>query len=103
MDRQTVEEMILTMADIVMENRYLREEVARLQNISKFFIMLPVNFLTWLCCGWKIYDKKSKNWTINNKTHLHTKLCRYQTWDDVKITWWDKVRFWMITGYRFEG
>ena len=35
MDRQTVEEIILTMADIVMENRYLREEVARLRNVEK--------------------------------------------------------------------
>ncbi|MCH5250614.1 MAG: hypothetical protein J1E98_11805 [Lachnospiraceae bacterium] len=35
MDRQTVEEMILTMADIVMENRYLREEVVRLRKVEK--------------------------------------------------------------------
>ena len=35
MDRQTVEEMILIMADIVMENIYLREEVARLQKVEK--------------------------------------------------------------------
>lgn len=35
MDRQTAEEMILTMADIVMENRCLREEVARLQKVEK--------------------------------------------------------------------
>ena len=84
--------------DIMKQNQPLN-----LHPISKFFIMLPVNFLTWLCCGWKIYDKKSKKWTINNKTHLHTKLCRYKPWDDVKITWWDKVRFWMITGYRFEN
>ena len=35
MDRYTVEEMILTMADIVMENRYLREEVTRLQKVEK--------------------------------------------------------------------
>ena len=34
MDRQTVEEMILVMADMVMENRYLREEVARLQKVE---------------------------------------------------------------------
>lgn len=31
-----------------------------------------------------------------------SKLCRYETWDDVKITWWDKIRFWLITGYKFE-
>ena len=35
MDRYTTEEMILTMADIVMENRYLRKEVARLQKVEK--------------------------------------------------------------------
>ena len=71
--------------DIMKQNQPLN-----LHPISKFFVMLPSRFLTWLCCG------------NNEEHHLHTKLCRYQTWDDVKITWWDKVRFWMITGYRFE-
>ena len=35
MHRQTVEEMILAMADIVTENRYLRKEVRRLQKVEK--------------------------------------------------------------------
>ena len=63
--------------------------------------MLPEEIHTWLCCGWKIYDKELKSWEINDKAHMLSKLCRYETWDDVKITWWDKIRFWLITGYRF--
>ena len=69
--------------------------------ISRFFIMLPEEIHTWLCCAWKIYDKELKSWEINDKAHMLSKLCRYETWDDVKITWWDKIRFWLITGYRF--
>ena len=69
--------------------------------ISRFFIMLPQEIQTWLCCGWKMYDKESKSWVLNDKVHMLSKLCRYETWDDVKITWWDKIRFWLITGYKF--
>ncbi len=37
MNRYDVEEMILTMADIVMENRQLRKEVNRLREVEKEF------------------------------------------------------------------
>lgn len=69
--------------------------------ISRFFIMLPEEIHTWICCGWKTYNKESKSWELNDKVHMLSKLCRYETWDDVKITWWDKIRFWLITGFRF--
>ena len=55
--------------------------------VLKFFIMLPEYILTWLCCGWKKYDRKSKSWVVNDNVHMMLKLCRYETWDDVKITW----------------
>lgn len=69
--------------------------------ISRFFIMLPQEIQSWLCCGWKMYDKESKSWELNDKVHMLSKLCKYETWDDVKITLWDKIRFWLITGYKF--
>lgn len=37
MNRYDVEEMILTMADIVVENRQLRQEVKRLSKVEKEF------------------------------------------------------------------
>ncbi len=37
MNRYEVEEIILTMADIVVENRQLREEVKRLKEVEKEF------------------------------------------------------------------
>lgn len=70
--------------------------------ISKFLVMLPEYILTWLCCGRKKYDNKSKSWVMNDDVHMVSKLCRYETWDDVKITWWDRIRFLLITGYRFK-
>jgi len=44
--------------------------------------------------------KDGRTW--NNNYHLFSKLCRYETWTDVKITWWDKIRFKIVTGYKFE-
>ena len=37
MDRYDAEEMILTMADIIVENRQLRQEVKRLSEVEKEF------------------------------------------------------------------
>lgn len=64
---------------------------------------LPKAIEHWLCCGfeWR-YDKQLKHWTWFQKYHMMTKLCRYETWKNVKITWWDKLRFKWITGYDFE-
>ena len=79
-----------------------RNEPINARPVSKFFIMLPEYILTWLCCGWKKYDRKSKSWVVNDSVHMTSKLNRYETWDNVKITWWDKIRFFLITGHRFE-
>lgn len=65
--------------------------------ISKFFVMLPENILNWLCCGWKKYDRKSKSWIKDDDAHMRSKLIK-----NIKMTWWDKIRFFLITGYRFE-
>lgn len=35
MDRYNIEELVLGLADIIQENRYLREENARLQKVEK--------------------------------------------------------------------
>lgn len=70
--------------------------------VSKFLIMFPQYIHSWLCCGWRIYNPETKAWELNDNVHMLSKLCRHKTWDDVKITWWDKIRFWLITGYKFE-
>ena len=72
-----------------------------------YFILvrIPQNINSWLCCGWRLhYDKKSKCWTSNDKYHMMTKLCRYGSpmWPEYKFTWWDKLRFKWITGYKYE-
>lgn len=46
----------------------------------------------FLCCGFKNTDKYN----------LHTKLCRYMSWEDVTMNWWDKIRYRIVTGYKFE-
>ena len=64
---------------------------------------IPRNFRSWIICGFRTKTDpitKQKTWTDNY--HLFDKLCRYETWDDVKITTWDRFRFWYVTGYKFE-
>lgn len=72
--------------------------------IEYFFVKIPQKIETWLCCGffWK-YDKDMKKFTWFDNYHMVSKLSRYETWENVKITWWDKIRFKLITGYDFEG
>lgn len=50
----------------------------------------------------EIYNPETKAWELDDNVHMLSKLCRHKTWDDVKITWRDKIRFWLITGYKFE-
>ena len=72
--------------------------------IQKFYIMLPIKIESWLCCGFKRYNRKQKRWEYSDKVHLYSKLIRYKTWENVNITLWDKVRFYLLTGYKFvEG
>lgn len=106
----TKNEIVLDVYRLYMDGGMSKEEYTKVRKnndpllaypISRFFIMLPQEILTWLCCGWKTYNKESKSWELNDKVHMLSKLCRYETWDDVKITWWDKIRFWLITGYKF--
>jgi hypothetical protein len=54
-------------------------------------------FRCFVICGLTHHGTK-----LNDKYHLFSKLCRYETWDDVKINRWDKIRFKYITGYKFE-
>ena len=70
--------------------------------IQKFYIMLPIKIESWICCGFRRYNKKQKRWEHSDKVHLYSKLNRYKTWEDVNITWWDKIRFYLITGYKFQ-
>lgn len=75
-------------------------------NIYKFEYMLtqiPFRIECWLCCGFKFhYDKDIKQWEPIENYHMINKLSRYETWKNVHITWWDKLRFKWITGYNFE-
>lgn len=45
MNRYDVEEMILTMVDIVVENRQLRQEVKRLREVEKEYH----DYIIWQC------------------------------------------------------
>lgn len=65
--------------------------------IAKFYIMLPIKIESWICCGFKRYNRKQKRWEHSNKVHLLSKLI-----DNTNFTWWDKIRFYLFTGYRFE-
>ena len=75
-------------------------------NIYKFEYMItqiPFNIETWLCGGFKLhYDRDLKQWESIENYHMINKLSRYETWKNVHITWWDKLRFKWITGYKFE-
>jgi hypothetical protein len=65
---------------------------------------LNVKFRSWLICGFHYIKnenvKGGRTW--NDNYHLLSKLYRYESWNNVKITWWDKIRFKIITGYKFE-
>ena len=51
-----------------------------------------------LCCGWKLhYNKEYRCWEYG-EYHMMSKLCHH----DARITWWDKLRFKWITGYKWE-
>ena len=96
----TQNEIVLDAYRLYMDGGMSKEEYTKVRKnndpllshpISRFFIMLPQEILTWLCCGWKIYNKESKSWELNDKSHMLSKLCRYENWDDVKLSWWDKI------------
>jgi hypothetical protein len=77
---------------------------ASLKNMRKY-TRFPLGRYVWrfkekvkcfIICGFK------QKGHFNDNYHLFSKLCRYKTWDDVKINLWDRIRFRIITGYRFE-
>lgn len=76
-----------------------------------FFLLnrFPLEIECWLCCGWKLKYVPSDGlrkgyWTWIDRYHMMTKLCRYGSpmWLNYKFTWWDKLRFKWITGYKYE-
>lgn len=79
-------------------------------NIMYFLLVkIPRGIVDWLCCGWKLKYVPSNgvckgHWTWIDRYHMVTKLCRYGSpmWPEYKFTWWDKLRFKWITGYKYE-
>ena len=63
-----------------------------------YLAKIPFLIEGWLCCGWKLhYNKESRCWEYG-EYHMISKLCLR----DARITWWDKLRFKWITGYKWE-
>ena len=61
-------------------------------------VKVPSLIESWLCCGWKLhYNKEHRCWEYG-EYHMMSKLCHH----DARITWWDKLRFKWITGYKWE-
>ena len=72
---------------------------------ANWIVNIPFHIECWLCCGWKLYyDREMKRWTCIDRYHMVSKLCRcgHPAWPDYKFTWWDKLRFKWITGYKYE-
>lgn len=74
-----------------------------------FLSQLPFRIECWLCCGWKLKYVPSDGirkgyWTWIDRYHMLSKLCRYgePMWPEYRFTWWDKLRFKWITGYKYE-
>lgn len=64
-----------------------------------YLVKIPFLIECWLCCGLKLhYNKETRHWEYNHNYHMMSKLCCR----DARITWWDKLRFKWITGYKYE-
>lgn len=70
MDRYTIEEIVLSLADIVQENRYLREENKRLHKIEKEYYkylderfraseQASLNMYNAICAGYSLGNNKN--------------------------------------------
>lgn len=99
--------------DIVSDDEYKRiEESSNPIKVHKFvwwIVNIPFRIECWLCCGWKLKYVPSDGickgyWTYIDRYHMMTKLCRYGSpmWPEYRFTWWDKLRFKWITGYKYE-
>ena len=91
------------------EFRKVEQEIEKVNPTKKhwleyFFCHIPSSIEHWLCCGFKVVrDENVKGGkTFSDKYHMLNKLCRYETWPNVKITFWDRLRFKWITGFTFE-
>lgn len=84
-------------------NEVEKQNPTNIHKIEYFFVQIPAKLEGWLCCGFKLrYDKNIKQWTWIENYHMMDKVCRYETWKNVHINLWDKIRFKLITGYDFE-
>lgn len=100
--------------DVVSSDGYKKLEkiynpVNRHKVMYFFLAEMPIYIECWLCCGWKLKYVPSDGfrkgyWTWIDRYHMMSKLCRYGSpmWPDYKFTWWDKLRFKWITGYKYE-
>lgn len=98
---------------IVQDNQYkfykYEHDPYYTHRLNYFISSIPDRVLTWLCCGLKThlyYDTHNKRWYLeyNEKYNMYCKLirCGDKRWPDYKFTTWDKIRFKIITGYKFE-
>lgn len=99
--------------DIVRDDEYKRIDETwspvKRHKILWWIANIPFRIECWLCCGWKLKyvpaDGICKGyWTWIDRYHMFSKLCRYGSpmWPEYKFTWWDKLRFKWITGYKYE-
>ena len=67
-------------------------------NFLWYLVNIPFLIESWLCCGWKLHYNKEHHCWEYGKYHMISKLCHR----NARITWWDKLRFKWITGYKYE-
>ena len=83
------------------EYKFIQEHYIPFKRHKIIWTLVRVPFLIecWLCCGWKLhYNKEHHCWEYDHNYHMMSKLCHR----DAHITWWDKLRFKWITGYKYE-
>ncbi len=90
------------MISIITDERYkfIQEHYIPFRRHKIIWTLVRVPFLieSWLCCGWKLhYNKEFRCWEYG-EYHMMSKLCHH----NARITWWDKLRFKWITGYKWE-
>ena len=75
--------------------------------IKKWWMSIPKNIESLIICGPKI--KYSKNvlgkWNYIDRYHLFNRIIRSESnkWKNYRMTLWDKIRFYIITGYKYEN
>lgn len=82
------------------EYKYIEKHYSPMNTHKFLWYLVRIPFLIecWLCCGWKLhYNKELRHWEYG-EYHMMSKLCHR----NARITWWDKLRFKWITGYKYE-